>query len=65
MEENKNGWKSITVTLNGKELKEIKSVEYTPKFTLEELQNKLQEAEQHEAYLVCAAIKKQIDNYKE
>jgi hypothetical protein len=59
------GWNGIRVMLNGKEITGIKSVEFTPKFTLEQLQDMLQEAEQNEEYLVCAKLKKQIDNYKE
>ena len=57
-------WKSISVTLNGKSLTGIKSVELTPKFNLVQLQNMLQEAEQNEDYELCSELKNKIDNYK-
>ncbi|PWA10955.1 hypothetical protein [Flavobacterium laiguense] len=56
-----NSWKDVKVTLFGREITSITSVEF--KRTLEELQADLQEAEENENYELCVKFKNQIDNY--
>lgn len=60
----KTNWKDVSFFLNGREIKDIKSVSFEPKFTFEQLNEKLKEAEENEDYELCSELKNKIDNYK-
>lgn len=64
MENKKTNWQDVKVFLNGREIKSIKSVSYEQKFTFEQLNEKLKEAEENEHYELCSELKNKIDNYK-
>lgn len=63
MENKKTNWQDVKVFLNGREIKSIKSVSYEQKFTFEQLNEKLKEAEENEDYELCSELKNKIDNY--
>jgi protein-arginine kinase activator protein McsA len=65
MENKKTNWQDVKVFFNGREIKSIKSVSYEQKFTFEQLNEKLKEAEENEDYELCSELKNKIDNYKE
>jgi hypothetical protein len=58
-------WKDIKVTLGGVELHGIKSMDFVPNYSLEQLHANLKEAEQKEDYELCIEIQNLIDNYKD
>lgn len=60
MENKDNSWSDVRITINGREIKGIQSIEYLP--TLEELRTDLKEAEQNEDYELCAKLRNSINN---
>lgn len=64
MEKPNENWKNVRVYIGGKEITEIKSLEYKHSTPLPVLERALREAEEREEYELCAEIKKQIDEFK-
>jgi hypothetical protein len=63
MKGKQHNWNDVKITLFGREITGIKSVEF--KYTLEELHANLKLAESDEDYELCTKIKTLIGNYKE
>lgn len=61
MKGKQNNWKSVTIMLNGVELKGITDYTITP--SLEAYKKALKIAEEKEEYELCAELKNKIDNY--
>lgn len=59
-----NNWNSVGVFINGKEIKGIRSVDYSKMVSLADLEVELYQAILHEEYELCADLKKQIDKLK-
>ena len=62
MENKENNWSDFKISIGGREIEGITSVQF--KVSLEQLQLELKEAELNENYELCSELKKQIDNYK-
>lgn len=62
MKDKNNSSKNFKVFILGREIKGITEIAYTQNYTLEQLNQKLDDALKVENYELCAELKKQIDN---
>ena len=56
-------WKDVIVSIGGVQITGITEINYKHNYTIEQLKQQLDDALEVENYVLCAELKKQIDNF--